>query len=293
MSRLIIDHLSDLHVGALHYAETRIPVAQRQRVHEPRNLVQYRTHLQSLCRSNNLSRLPDLIVMSGDLTSYAAEDEIRTIKKEVLALVSILKKKETVWRKDKLLPYVLIVPGNHDLDWSSEGYDEKIKRYSELASDLHRNGEILSAVYGSTTPKALHYCDFGDECNLFIYLFNTTSLGGSLDPGLEKIYAKFKEIYQSLMNVPDGSTEALKDLKRLARQDPGYVADSDLTNMDNILMDVPKHRLKIGIMHHNPCSVSSDEIESFDTIINAGYLKMNLTRTMFDIILHGHRHILN
>jgi hypothetical protein len=60
-----------------------------------------------------------------------------------------------------------------------------------------------------------------------------------------------------------------------------------------ILSTVPLNRLKIGILHHNPSSVPSDDIEAFDTIINAGRLKMCLISNKFDIVLHGHRHILH
>jgi 3',5'-cyclic AMP phosphodiesterase CpdA len=198
MSRLIIDHLSDLHVGELHCAaEIRVSVAEQPK--EPRNLALYRSHLDTIPSSD----LPDLVVMSGDLTTFATEMEMWTIHGEIVSLVKILKRKETSWRKAENLPYVLIVPGNHDLDWKAGEYAEKIKRFSKMSSDLHRMGGVLSAIYDSTSPNDFHnYYDFGDECNLFVYLFNTTSIGGTIDPRLTSIHAKFKEIHDNLANTP-------------------------------------------------------------------------------------------
>lgn len=54
---------------------------------------------------------------------------------------------------------------------------------------------------------------------------------------------------------------------------------------------VPSNRVKIAVLHHNPITVPSDDIEAFDIIINAGYLKQSLANAGFDIVFHGHRHV--
>jgi ubiquinone/menaquinone biosynthesis C-methylase UbiE len=56
---------------------------------------------------------------------------------------------------------------------------------------------------------------------------------------------------------------------------------------------ISENRIKIAIMHHNPTSVPSDDIEAFDAIINAGIVKGMLADAGFDLILHGHRHVTN
>jgi ubiquinone/menaquinone biosynthesis C-methylase UbiE len=232
--------------------------------------------------------------MSGDFTSYGTEEEMSIAHDEILLLVSILKSKLAPWRDTRKSPYALIVPGNHDLDWSAKSHAEKIERYARLSSDLFRTGDVLSAAYDSAElPTYVNYHDFGDECNLFTYLINTTPLGGTNDPRLEGIHTELSEKYLSLIPENPGFTSVVKDIENLMRQDPGYVIQSDLDSMDRILRNVPKRRIKLAVMHHNPSSVPSDNIEAFDTIINAGSLKVALTRNLFDLVLHGHRHILH
>lgn len=284
----VLHQISDVHIGPMHYAASiKLPLAEQAK--EPRNLEHYQAYLRKL----NAADLPDLVVISGDLTSFASDFEMSKAEAEIENILTTLKRKRRPWCTEDA-PYIFMVPGNHDLDWSKKHYAQKIGRYAQMSKRLYAKGGILSAIY----PKGAHphlpiSWDFGDDCNIFVYLFNTTSLGGAIDPRIAKVYKDLAEHYETIVsdksNVDHVKT-TLQELKKLERQDPGYVGEGDISKMEEELQKVSARRFKIAVMHHNPTSVPSDDIEAYDTIINAGALKMSLMNNNFDLILHGHRH---
>ena len=286
--QFVLHQISDLHIGPMHYAASiKLPLAEQAK--EPRNLQHYQAYLRKL----ETAQLPDLVVISGDLTSFATEAEMTKAEEGIQDIVEMLQRKPRPWCS-KDAPYVVVVPGNHDLDWTKTTHAQKITRYAQMSKRLHASAGVLSAIY----PKGALPCppvffDFGDECNIFLYLLNTTSLGGTIDPQIAKVHKELAKHYRTIVSDKSGADNvrtALQVLKRLERQDPGYVAMNDIDNMEQALQKIDGRRFKIAVMHHNPTSVPSEDIEAYDTIINAGVLKMSLMNNDFDLILHGHRH---
>lgn len=283
----LLHHLSDVHVGPLHYRADRklrfVPayhegVAQMKR---------YLSHLDS----RQAIALPDVVVISGDLTSYATQEEMNAAKDWIRSLVMVLRKKSPRWRsgKQENAPRVLMVPGNHDLDWSQPDYARKIERYARMADDLASYG-VLSAVY-HFDPAPPTTWDFGDEANVFVNLMNSTTLGGVKDPKLELLLEQLKVDYEAVLQKKgDALADAVYALEQHVRQDPGYVRPDALDGLAASLRGVPDTRVKIAVMHHNLSSVPADDIETYDTIINAGKVKTRLMGHGFDLVLHGHRH---
>jgi len=268
----------------MHYAASiKLPLAEQAK--EPRNVQHYHAYL----RKRDKAELPDLVAISGDLTSFATEAEMAKAEEEIRDLVATLQRKPRPWCS-KDAPYVVMVPGNHDLDWTKKTYREKIARYAQISKRLHTTAGVLSAVYPkSASPCPPAFFDFGDECNIFLYLLNTTSLGGTIDPRIAKVHEDLAEHYRTIVSGKsdaDKISAALRELKKLERQDPGYVERGDIDNMEQALQKIDPCRFKIAVMHHNPTSVPSEDIEAYDTIINAGILKMSLMNNKFDLILH-------
>lgn len=286
----IIHHITDVHVGNLHYSP-ELKFSFLEPSNSARNIKLYRSHLNKL--SLGVGDLPDIVVLSGDLTSIASEEEMNLVADEIRGIVNIIEKKNVPWRKEINAPFFLIVPGNHDLDWNKSVYEEKIERYARMSQSLYQDGKVLSVVYHGDRHEV--YADFGDTCNIFIYLLNTTTLSGVIDPGLSSIHQTLKNAYTSALTALssrsiDAYSQALKELQDEARKDPGYVSHEHLDNLNKAVENIPKHRFKIAVMHHNPSSIPSDDIEAYDTIINAGVVKQVLMEAGFELVLHGHRH---
>jgi len=280
---LLIHHLSDIHLGKLHLeASNDLDI---QGIETIRNIDFYLNYLNELKCDN----LPDLLIITGDLTSFASKEEMETAKICIMNIKNILKDKHPTWR-DKNHPYILIVPGNHDLDWSRSSDKGKIELYARMADSLHDKG-VLSALYSDNKPV---FCDFGDECNLFVYLLNSTFLGGKIDDGLKKIHETFYKEYSTFKSKGVSEMDyrgAMESLEKRMRLDPGYVSPDDIKKMKKELKRVPKNRLKVAVMHHNLSSIPIPDIERFDAIINAGQVKEALMDDGFDIVFHGHRHV--
>lgn len=308
---IVIHHITDLHVGPLHEAASK----KLQYVKDsgrPRNLQHYSDFLRATPPANR----PDLVVVSGDLTSYATEDEMNCASDELRAIRDLLCVKP--WREGTtnppdmalsstsphqplgdslaLRPRMLVVPGNHDLDWTKASRDEKIDRFSRLAALLRGPGTVLFSRSASA-PNALSepppYFDFGDDWNLFVFLFDSTTYGGSANPILKGVHQRFSDVYRSVVKARAGRDleDALDQLKKEMVEDPGYVGQEQIAEMQSALTAIPKRRFKIAVMHHNPSAVPADDVEAFDALVNAGLVKQALADNGFDLILHGHRHL--
>ncbi len=271
-----IHHVSDVHFGpSQHRASNRLAFLPQA---ASRNTDGYLAHLARLPGSS----FPDLIVISGDLTTYATEPEMNCAS-DFIANIAAL----DAWRERTELPpdapRILIVPGNHDLDWSKKTIEEKHERFDRL-SDALDSKRVRSSRYHIT--KCNPCIDLGDEANLFIYLLNSTPYGGTDDP-------KLKEVYEAITKKPDIdlSDDAIQALSREVKKDPGYVLEAEIDNMRDAAGRAPAGRIKIAVVHHNPNHVPSDDRDNFDTIINAGPLKRALLEAGFQVVLHGHRHM--
>jgi SAM-dependent methyltransferase/3',5'-cyclic AMP phosphodiesterase CpdA len=281
---LVVHQISDIHVGTQHFSpENKLHVPRPSRAF---NLERYRDHIVRL----KPEQRPDLLVVSGDLTCYGMEEEINEIGDALQNLLDALMEKPSDWRRrlDAAAPYLLLVPGNHDLDWTKQEHGARVDRFARMSDKLSRHGPILSAV---TTANTSPYFDFGEECNLFVALFDSTKLGGDEHPQLASVARKLEAIVDHV----DATTAkqlrtALDELRKEVRQDAGYISPGDLAKLETVVHKLPKHRIKLAVLHHNVSPVPTADIDRFDVVVNAGAVKAKLAELEFDILLHGHRH---
>lgn len=274
-NRFRIHHVSDVHFGPSHYRPT---AQQPVPMEKARNAEAYIAHLTALRKEE----YPDLIVVSGDLMTSAQETEMVESAKFISRIVNVSAMK-SAGRAPSPLPRVMMVPGNHDVDWGMTTAAEKHNRYRTLSDMVGNNGRVASSQYLITEAPCFY--DFGDDTNLFIYLLNSTSLGGIEDPRLRALYDELKQSATGL------SADKLAAFQRIMRKDPGYVEKSEIDAMRLAASNVPAGRIKIAVVHHHPNHVPSEDMDAFDTILNAGILKSALLEAGFDIVLHGHRHV--
>lgn len=289
MNNVIIHHISDVHIGPVHYSSDRkLPFSQINEIDDPsfgRNADNYLKHLELL----KTEELPDFILVSGDITSYATENEMYAAKSWMIKLSDIVRKKEDF--REAKDPCIFVVPGNHDINWGEKEYSKKINRFNAAFESL-----IVDGILGAVPPSKKECFFYCKKANILFYLFNTTKLGGSDRKDILNIYDKLASIETELndSNNSKNMSHLLSDLEGAIKQDPGYIQESDLVKMQDNLNDKSnsyEHVYKIALMHHNPVSVPSDDLETFDTIINAGLVKQYLVNAQFDMVCYGHRHI--
>lgn len=223
------------------------------------------------------------MIISGDLTTFATEEEMNDAEDFIAKIAAV----ET-WRERTAVPAtaprLLIIPGNHDLDWAKTGANDKHERFDRLSEAVRGDGSVLSSRYRRMVRDP--WIDFGDQANLFVYLLNSTLYGGTDDPVLGPIYKAIANKARDL----GVSEEAMQALSGEVKKDPGFVLDLDIESFRRVAAQVPRSRTKIAVVHHNPNHVPSDDRDNFDTIVNAGPLKAALLESGFDLVLHGHRH---
>lgn len=294
-----IHHISDVHIGPLHNRPSRKILIAPDRHTDWGHLRHYFRYLQR----SKVSELPDLVVFSGDVTSFAEEASFSRAAEVFAQIVEILQRKRG-WRTQSQ-PCLFLVPGNHDLNWLSdeETFEGRIERYLGFCKKLPRD-LIVTAVSAGHAPS--HY-DFGPPTNLQICTFNTCLLGGVPDPAIIEIRDRVAAVLETRRTVlprierllelrvatADEEAEAQRLVATLAQQyrlDPGYVDLASYDGLSRELRDDRDDRVRIAVMHHNLASLPAADIEQYDSIINAGEVKHWLAQHGFDLVLHGHRH---
>lgn len=285
---VIIHHISDIHIGPIHFSiGKKSPFDKIAEIDNVKplfgqNADRYLDHIESL----PLESRPDFILVTGDLTSYAAENEMHAAKDWLIKISKLIRRK-TVYR-DEDDPCIFVIPGNHDVNWEEEKYDDKIKRFNGLFESL-LSEKILGAVSPSDN-KPFHFCK---KSNILFYLFNSTKLGGTDRQDILSIYKDLSSLGTELSSSKgdEDLSTLLVNLNDLIKQDPGYIPVEDLKKMEKDVAEFKGAMYRIALMHHNPVSVPSDELETFDTIINSGLVKQYLIKAEFDMVAYGHRHM--
>ncbi len=282
---IIIHHLSDFHIGNAQYSpENKLSFFNMKEI-KSYNINYYIEYLSS-CSDE---AIPDILIVTGDLTTYATEDEMDIAGEKLVIIKELMKKKKTSKRKKKD-PYIFIVPGNHDLDWSQSEYSQKINRYAKMSTVLfNKDNDIISCCYKNNNAPI--YFAFDEPWNMLIYLFNSTKLGGSINPDIKDIYNETISLTKN--NMSEDEAKQFQDLNtklfKYMREDPGFIEKSDLDRMETKIKKV-NSEIKIAVMHHNPAPVITNDLERYDSIINSGIVNSYLIRNNFDIVLHGHKH---
>jgi 3',5'-cyclic AMP phosphodiesterase CpdA len=307
MDSFVIHHLTDIHIGPMQYAPSVHEWIKKYRTDLKPGKWNVSRYIQHLKKQKDPKGLPDLVVISGDLTSVASDAEMDEATAAIQEVVEELKKKPSDWRPafttPPFPPFVVIVPGNHDLRWTEQTQEDKRKPFAKLADILCGNGEVLSSTYAFRRGPA--FFDFGNRANICLYLLDSTSLGGIFKPDFQEASEKIAQAQQSfdalLTNVRNSSTfpnevvEAFKEAKDLiekhSRIDPGAVDPDAQEAMKQRLIDPALNgRLKIAVLHHNPTTDPSDAMDAFDVMLYAGKLKQALAASGVDLVLYGHRH---
>ncbi len=286
-SPVLIHHLTDLHVGPLHWRPSGLAILDKTKVEsEARHVERYLKHLESL------ERRPDLVVLSGDLTSYASEAEFRKMSEILDKLTALLEETGSPSArgsrsksKAKSNPRICVVPGNHDMDWTRLKQEEKTERFRLLCH--HRSGVFTPF----SKQPFVHY----EDHNLLVWAFDSCPLGGVNDPQILDLKVRFSDVMKKMESIRSGAAysrwkKLLDELERLGRQDPGYILPEDLELLDGSIDERHNSVFKLAVMHHNPAMVPAPDVDRYQSILNGGEIKDRLMRKGFDLILHGHRH---
>lgn len=222
---------------------------------------------------------PDIVIISGDLTSVAADNEFHDFNTFCTKLSKCL------WG-DSYPERLLVVPGNHDIRWEDDGLSDRLRKFKSIVANS-RNcitpfSEDQSIDGGNIVVKSIN--DSTDDVppfvkisyfnrNLEIYLLVTGYYSGEVP----------LEVRDILSEEIDASVE---NLNNLLRTDKGAVNQQYLFMLNSEISE-DLNALRIGVMHHNPIPYGTEPCENK----YAPLLMETLRKKNINIIMHGHVHL--
>jgi len=221
---------------------------------------------------------PDAIVVSGDIVDKGGTDRPLTGPDEFSRASGFLKDLATRLRVD--FSRVLVVPGNHDIDWTTQG-PERFSNYLQAVQDFttphHVRGNTLAPVTISLTNG-----EFETEITLLV------------SPVLSGVRAPWDRDFRRSVNdqlnedkLANGDDElnadefSIADIAVLGSDQRDFVASQRDRLPDGI---------KIAVVHHHLLPHPQIEFTAFESVVDAGAGLESLINGQFDLVLTGHKH---
>ncbi|MGN9786572.1 metallophosphoesterase [Nonomuraea sp. ZG12] len=259
----IIFHLSDVHFGSFDKEGRKVDA---HRFHDSENTSRLSLELQeefvaamqrSGCEPANAT-----IVLSGDSTYTASESEFDLVRDFLNELCGSL----------GLEPrQVVVVPGNHDIDWfqSASNWSHRFDNYLAFAVKFY--GEPLFR-------------------ELFPLVTWDLKMPGKRPAPNELIYYRADD------------TTAFVGLNSCVFEDNqnhyGFIGKRQLDNVNRVLDRKKAPEIRIAVMHHHlhpfpePLETRKGQDVTLDlsTVRDAGMVEQRLEKLGFSLLLHGHKH---
>jgi len=219
---------------------------------------------------------PDIVVVSGDVTSEAQEEEFGGFGEFCKSLSM------HVWRK--ISPSrLLVVPGNHDTCWQKDGTADRMARFRQRVSD----GGLCVTPFGSGVTKAE-----ADDTTVR-WIEGSERFPPFAVVSYERFHLEFillvsgyysgqvpAEVRELLLCHPNEDT-----LRNILRTDEGAVNREYILALSENLDETDFLRIAVG--HHNPQHYGREPC--------ANRLAPLLLETVYGkggrVFLHGHTHL--
>jgi predicted MPP superfamily phosphohydrolase len=286
LTPLRIHHISDVHVGdkaASTVDAKHDPTTDHRMTEALRNTFvrdEYVIELDHLAR-RGLG--PHLVVISGDLVEEAGDAALiaqaRAWVEQVRARVAA-NEHPCLHAADHR---VLLVGGNHDVDWNKAADPDQHARHRPFAAafaDLPH--PYLEQPLATRDCAPILYRD----AKVAFWLLGSAELGGEqlADPRFRAVF----ELAERLV-TDDWSRVALEAHRpKVERIDPGLVAQHAL----DAAAPPPSVPVRIAVLHHPVTALAgtAPEVASFTGLINAATVKAALRQKGYQLVLHGHLH---
>lgn len=200
---------------------------------------------------------PVFLTITGDITERAEVQEFDSALEFITDLTS-----KPILDSSLSRNQVFIVPGNHDVVFTSKSPDRRFQPfcsfYNHLYEELLGNQRIHSLPHRSSELSRVHYYP---QKNFVVAEVN------------------------SCMYVEQGTIDASR----------GQIDFAAIANLRSQLDDIGSELsacIKIAIVHHHPILIPAlvEQRHGYDAIVNANSLLRILQDYGFHLVLHGHKH---
>lgn len=293
----LILHLSDIHLAPVKddsiyddYKNEFIPLAERNQ----RSALLRNTLSAFGAALRNKKRELDAIVITGDISVANSEDGFRLLSELIAQLKGSAPPNEQI----------VVIPGNHDVTWFTSPGSHA--RYKNFVNCVRPENYITPCLDGIdfpnegdfAVPSEGHYL-LGPNNKWLVIPINSANYSGCLEPIDPISEAEWTDLPNKLSSEDKG--EIKEALERLRLHDAARISPQQFRVLETLLNDIRTkvndeggdfdNITKIALLHHHLLPVSaSEEVKSFESIINLGHLRYFLSQNNFDLVLHGHKH---
>jgi 3',5'-cyclic AMP phosphodiesterase CpdA len=295
----LILHLSDLHLGSP--SDWQLDYTDKFGLDRAAGNTKT-DHLKQTLRAlgerlSSTSRRLDAIVVSGDLTNANQSDGYAEFPQLLTELGSSLPRDERI----------MVVPGNHDTDWSIQPGDRaKFKRFLDATRGRYASSLLNGLDYDQTNLRR-SAGSRGAPCPI-LELDDVTLVAISSADFCGVIEQKSKTPWDRVVGdyrAGDGSDEAIAarkqaadELRRLRLFDMARIDKRQIEALADRLKRTSFARapdedtkLRVAVLHHPIGPVTDrEEIKAFDAMTNLAEVRNFLFDQGFHLVLHGHKH---
>lgn len=273
-------HLSDIHYGKNHVANERKQRSTYKGDSYDKELEEIKEGLEYLEKKFNVR--PNFIVVTGDIAETSTPDEYILAERFLGGIADYLK----IDRR-----YVVMVPGNHDVNWEICKKERrkifrqrlnlflfKLLKYAFLGRIFHDAKRDVGATFFSKFDnyKRFFNCfykqaDFPE--NICLYEFS------------EKLFVNFPFYDEKIVFCGLNSCVDESDQRPHHGRITEYQLIKAIEDINNI--DPKRNFLRVALMHHNYLRESTNDEAN---LVDAHNLKQIFLDADFQFLLHGHGH---
>jgi 3',5'-cyclic AMP phosphodiesterase CpdA/tetratricopeptide (TPR) repeat protein len=258
--RIVVIHLSDVHFGKKPDSTEMHRFRQRSGLHDHRSLA---AHVLDECKQELVDGAALFVVISGDIAYQAVNDEYGEATIFIRSLLEGLQLG---------LDRLVVVPGNHDVNWKLSGY--------QLSHRFDAYLSFLSTLYGTEQFKAIYpHVDWDFRID-------------SPRPPSHKILS-FQE-FRDLGIVFVGFNSCVLEDHELHF---GAIGQEQIKLAEALLANVPASLVRVAVLHHHVLPLESrlsregQGAEMDGTLVrDYSLVERALHALNFDLVLHGHKH---
>lgn len=244
--------------------------------------------LRKVCIDNKSGNknLPKAVIVAGDIVEKggATKGEYEQAKN----FLKDLAKKCEISDEN-----IIIVPGNHDVNWdSNKTGDNKFENFINATNDFTAPEFINNNIQARKVNLKII-----DGVNIELALFVSPTFSGYDDDSgtqiLKEIAKKIEtQFYESIDDkAKEDLLNHLFDEKQEKKQKLDIaVIGSNQRQFIHENFNKFDNSIKIAVLHHHLLPSSDIEVSSFESIIDSGKVLKDLVENKFDIAITGHKH---
>lgn len=292
-----ICHISDLHFGGQHDPLVFFGVDQ--------SFKRTDYFINFLREPRSAESKLDLLVISGDITSVAGEDEYDEFE-EFLEQIRELEflPKSSFWER------VILIPGNHEVRRNeSGGRGDYLKSFQNFTNNLKKKGKVICTPYSENgvgrcvlssasrdgTPFALHsFSNLGVEILTLVSCFYAQGINSEVVKLIEQYENLKKDVREGKARDDKWGAPIEEYFKKRMYLDVGFFSPDYAGKVPFDLRGYfskntsDKNNLRIAVAHH-PAS-KYFEMDNIHETSNYKILLQGLSKLGFLLYLHGHIH---